>query len=140
MRKFVLECSTEGPHWSETDEFLLPFHFSPLCTHLFPSPIRIPDALPLSMELRGSDLETSDLIPAHYWDRIFTTDERARKAAMSVICRALRSSLQSTSSVFEHSIPRLVRLLSECPYQDIHDSIHELLTMVQKVRKKAKTT
>jgi len=91
------------------------------------------DGLPLSMELRGSDIEHVDYIPVHYWDRLFTADERSRKSAMGQICRGLRATLSSSPKAFEHAMPRVTRLLSECPYQDVHDSISDLLKSLSQV-------
>lgn len=75
-----------------------------------------------------------DYIPAHYWDRLFTPDERSRKAAMSQICKGLRTTLTSSPTAFEHTLPRINRLLSECPYQDVHDALSDTLKSLSQVR------
>jgi hypothetical protein len=94
------------------------------------------DGLPMSMELRGSDVENMDAIHPHYWDQLFTSDERMRKAAMTQISRGLRSALNSSTVAFQQALPRLARLLSECPFKDVHESIANVLESLSKVREK----
>lgn len=86
------------------------------------------------MELRGSDVENADFIPPHYWDHIFTADDRLRHGAMSQLINALKILLHNAPHSFSLTLPRLARLLSECPYKDVHDLIEEFFKAMAKVR------
>lgn len=90
------------------------------------------DGLPLSMELRGSDADNVDVVHAHYWDQLFTADERLRKTAMAQISRGLKNSLLNSNLAFEQSLPRLARLLSECPFKDVHQAIEDTMAALSK--------
>lgn len=93
----------------------------------------VSDGLPLSMELRGSDADNVDVVHAHYWEQLFTADERLRKTAMAQISRGLKNSLLNSNLAFEQSLPRLARLLSECPFVDVHQAIDDTMTALSKV-------
>lgn len=92
------------------------------------------DGLPLSVELRGSDVDHPETILPHHWDRIFSPEERERRNGLNRILRALRGSLNEANHVFEHSLPRLARLLDECPFEDVQTLITEFFQAVGKVR------
>ena len=86
------------------------------------------DGLPMSMELRGSDMDHSDTTSMPiYWDRIFSIDERERKAGLTAIFRSLKSALLNASPIFPQSLFRLAQLVDECPFLDVQTGISDFL-------------